>query len=288
MRTVPCHPRPRLCHLYSAGRPAPRPAGNRPDLDRAASRGRCRQGRRPPAQQRVHESLRNRRALRGHHRSHEKERRQRQLLARRSLFPGTPGRQRPAPRSALEPADPKRRLRIHRARGRIHLHQLSRARRGGPGGREAEGRTRISGEDRRHRREDRHRRDQDRGDESAGRAVCRQRRGPRGPVRLCDRRAVQARLHFHLRRDQRERPQQTALERRLLDLGLFADRRVDQSRQQRRTALRHRRESGRHEHAHQRIEPRPRLRDPEQPDERDRPSAHRREQDPAALARHPH
>jgi S1-C subfamily serine protease len=46
-------------------------------------------------------------------------------------------------------------------------------------------------------------------------------------------------------------------------------------------------ESGGDEHADQRTQPRPRIRDPEQPDERDRAAAHRRAQDRAALARHP-
>ena len=69
------------------------------------------------------------------------------------------------------------------------------------------------------------------------------------------------------------------------DLGLPADRRLDQSGQQRRSALRHRRQSGRHEHAHQRSQSRPRFRHSEQSGQRNRPTADCRAQDHPALAR---
>jgi len=55
----------------------------------------------------------------------------------------------------------------------------------------------------------------------------RQRRRAGWAVCVCDRCAVQARLHIYLRRDQRQRPEQIVSVRRLLHLGLFADRCLD-------------------------------------------------------------
>ena len=74
---------------------------------------------------------------------------------------------------------------------------------------------------------------------------------------------------------------------RLQHRGLFADRHFDQPRQQRRPALRHRRQSGGDEHAHQRPQSRPRFRHPEQFGERNRPAIDCRAQDHQAMARHP-
>ncbi len=201
------------------------------------------------AQQRFHQGLRGRGAKRGHYRGDKEERRKREPQPRRPLLPKPRRRQAAATWTALAPAEPKRGIGLHRPCGRPHPHQPSRCARRRPDRREAEGRPRIPGEACRDGREDRRGGHQDRGRQSARGADGRQRGGARGAVRLRDRRAVQARLHLHLRRDQRERPQQTDLEWRLFHLGLPPDRRIDQSRQQRRPALRHRREGDWDEHA---------------------------------------
>src|SRR6266849_4402017 len=83
-----------------------------------------------------------------------------------------------------------------------------------------------------------------------------------------------------------QRPQQIIRERRILDLGLFADRRLDQSGKQRGPTLRHRRQSDRHEYADQRIEPRTRVCHSDQPGKGNRRRAHSRPQNCAAMARH--
>src|SRR5437762_1281890 len=95
----------------------------------------------------------------------------------------------------------------------------------------------------------------------------------------------QGRLHFHLRRGQWQRPQQIARDQRLFDFGLFADRRVDQSRQQRRAALRYRRQGDRNEHADQWDQPWSWVRHSDQHGKRNRRRADRRTQDHAPVAR---
>src|SRR5437660_446401 len=72
---------------------------------------------------------------------------------------------------------------------------------------------------------------------------------------------------------------------RLFDFGLFADRRVDQSRQQRRAALRYRRQGDRHEHADQWDQPWSWVRHSNQHGKRNRRRADRRTQDHAPVAR---
>ena len=101
MRTVISIPRPLLAASSLRAAAAARPTGNRPHFDRAAGRRGRRQGRRPSAQQCFYESLRDRRAERGHHRSHEERTTRAKTPPSTISFSRVPRTKiRPAPKSA--------------------------------------------------------------------------------------------------------------------------------------------------------------------------------------------
>ena len=191
---------------------------------RPTGRRRCRQGCCPPAQQRFHQSFRDRRAERRHHRSYKEERRQRRSDVDDLFFQGPADENSTRrPRNSNRSKAKAQGSSSGRTATSLRTTTWSKAR---TDRREAQGRSRIPGEI-------------VGTDEKTDVAVikidadiCRLRSLPIAmpcgwDSCLCHRRAFQARLHFHLRRGQRERPKQIDRDGRLFDFRLLADRRVN-------------------------------------------------------------